>query len=46
MTFLALILLLLVLVATVVALAVAVRHDGLGHRPPPRSRHAWDDRPA
>lgn len=46
MTLLTLTLLLLPLAAALVALAVTVRRDGLGHRPPPRSHHAWDDRPA
>ncbi|NYD87746.1 hypothetical protein [Cellulomonas oligotrophica] len=46
MTLLPLVLLLLPLLAVLVALALVVRRDGLGHRPPPRSHHAWDDRPA
>ena len=32
-----------VLAGVVVALWRAVRRDGLGHRPPPASRHDWSE---
>lgn len=32
-----------VLLAVGLAVLGAVRGDGYGHRPGPRSRHAWDD---
>ncbi len=38
--------LLVALLASVVALVVAVPRDGLGHRPPPPSRAAADERGA
>lgn len=35
--------LILSVLLTAVLLARVVRHDGLGHRPPPPSRHDWEE---
>ncbi|PFG44013.1 hypothetical protein ATJ88_2730 [Isoptericola jiangsuensis] len=40
-----LILLLVLALPYAVLLARAVRHDGLGHRPAPRSHRDWDELP-
>jgi hypothetical protein len=40
------ILAILLIASLTVAVAFVVRRDGLGHRPPPASHHAWfEERP-